>query len=115
MLAGVPEFADEYGFGALRCATDNVNGDNVEYIAFPTGSRHVFCFAYYVTPPPTSGTIVVRKEVSSPAGADQTFTFEGNVSYTRGPPLRPDGEGRRAGVGDVLPRRDAARATRRGR
>jgi uncharacterized repeat protein (TIGR01451 family) len=82
VLAGVPAFANGYAFGALRCATDNVNGDNVEYIAFPAGRRHVFCFAYYVVPPPTSGTIVVRKEVSTPAAADQTFTFEGNISYT---------------------------------
>jgi uncharacterized repeat protein (TIGR01451 family) len=76
------DFPDEFGFGALRCATDNVNGDNVEYIRFPTGSRHVYCFAYYVTPPPTSGTIVIRKQVTEPAGADQTFTFEGNISFT---------------------------------
>jgi len=75
-------FGETYAFGALRCATDNVNGDNVEYIRFPTGSRHVYCFAYYVVPPPTSGTIVIRKEVSSPANADKTFTFEGNISYT---------------------------------
>jgi uncharacterized repeat protein (TIGR01451 family) len=72
----------EYAFGALRCAIDNVNGDNVEYIKYPTGSRHVYCFAYYVVPPPTSGTIVIRKEVSSPADADKSFTFEGNISYT---------------------------------
>jgi uncharacterized repeat protein (TIGR01451 family) len=75
-------FPDTYAFGALRCATDNLNGDNVEYIAYPTGAEHVYCFAYYVVPPPTAGTIVIRKEVSSPADADQTFTFEGNISYT---------------------------------
>ena len=46
----------EYGFGALRCATDDVNGDNVEYVQYPAGSTHVFCFAYYVKPPPTGGT-----------------------------------------------------------
>jgi hypothetical protein len=27
----------EYAFGALRCATDNLNGDNVEFIYFPAG------------------------------------------------------------------------------
>lgn len=73
---------NEYGFGALRCATDNVNGDNVEYIQFPAGVRHVYCFAYYVVPPPTSGTIVIQKHVSTPANATQPFTFEGNISYT---------------------------------
>ena len=63
---GDPAFADEYGFGALRCAIDNLNGDNVEWIQFPAGSRHVYCYAYYVTPPPTSGTIIVRKQVTDP-------------------------------------------------
>jgi uncharacterized repeat protein (TIGR01451 family) len=82
ILAGIPAFADEFGFGALRCAIDNLNGDNVEWIQFPTGSRHVYCYAYYVTPPPTSGTIIVRKQVSDPPNADQTFVFEGNISYT---------------------------------
>jgi hypothetical protein len=75
-------FPEQYAFGALRCATDNVNGDNVEYIRFPSGSRHVYCFAYYVTPPPTSGTIVVEKAIDGADGVGGTFTFEGNISYT---------------------------------
>ena len=75
-------FPNTYAFGALRCATDNVNGDNVEYIKFPSGSQHVYCFAYYVVPPPTSGKIVIKKQVSDPPNADQNFTFEGNISYT---------------------------------
>jgi len=76
-------FPAQYGFGALRCAIDNLNGDNVEWIAFPTGARHVFCYAYYVRPPPTSGTIVVRKVVDDPAATTPNdFRFEGNVSYT---------------------------------
>ena len=66
VLAGVPAFADQFGFGALRCAIDNLNGDNVEWIQYPAGGRHVYCYAYYVTPPPTSGTIVIRKQVSDP-------------------------------------------------
>ena len=82
VLYGIPAFKDRYGFGALRCAIDNLNGDNVEWIKLPTGSRHVYCYAYYVTPPPTSGTIVIRKEVADPPQADQTFTFQGSISYT---------------------------------
>ena len=71
-----------YGFGALRCATDNLNGDNVEWISYPTGATHVFCFAYYVKPAPTSGTITVRKKVTLPSGTPaQTLRFTGNVSY----------------------------------
>jgi hypothetical protein len=73
-----------YGFGALRCAIDNYNGDNVEYIAYPLGARHVFCFAYYVASP-TSGTIVVRKEVDAPGDvAAHDFRFGGNLSYNPG-------------------------------
>jgi uncharacterized repeat protein (TIGR01451 family) len=76
-------FPGQYGFGALRCAVDNLNGDNVEWIGFPEGAEHVFCYAYYVKPPPTSGTIIVRKRVEAPAGtAKQRFRFEGNISYT---------------------------------
>jgi uncharacterized repeat protein (TIGR01451 family) len=75
------QYPNQYGFAALRCAVDNLNGDNVEWIGYPAGASHVFCFAYYVKPPPTSGTIIVRKEVSTPAGATQTFRFAGNISY----------------------------------
>jgi hypothetical protein len=88
--AGVPgdpvldaQYPGAYGFGALRCSLDALNGDNVEWIAFPTGARHVFCYAYYVKPPPTSGTIVVQKRLDVPPGsAAQTFTYRGNISYT---------------------------------
>jgi hypothetical protein len=79
------QFPDTYGFGALRCAADNVNGDNVEWVGFPQGSTNVFCFAYYVTPPPTSGTIVVTKQVPQGNTDTQTFDFTGNTSY------EPDG------------------------
>jgi Domain of unknown function DUF11 len=78
------EFPDEFGFGALRCAVDNLNGDNVEYISYPQGTEHVFCFAYYVRPPPTSGTIIVRKVVSDPPNATESFQFDGNLSFNPG-------------------------------
>lgn len=72
----------KYGFGALRCATDAVNGDNVEYIFFPGGVKHVFCYALYVTPPPTSGTITIKKQVvGAPAGDSAEFPFRGDISY----------------------------------
>ena len=83
VLDNVPAFTSQYGFAALRCATDNVNGDNVEYIRFPIGTQHVYCFAYYVKPPPTAGTIVIKK-ATDPANADLTFNFEGTVSYNPG-------------------------------
>jgi Domain of unknown function DUF11 len=72
----------QYGFGALRCATDDVNGDNVEYIYFPAGVTHVFCYGLYVLPPPTSGTITIRKHVvDAPAGEHPTFPFNGSLSF----------------------------------
>jgi len=78
---GTPQ-APDYGFGTMRCATDNVNGDNVEYVFFPSGTSHDFCYAYYVSPPPTSGTIVIRKRVvGAPAGADPAFPFGGDLSF----------------------------------
>lgn len=78
-------YPDQYAFGALRCAIDNLNGDNVEYVAFPQGTTHVFCFAYYVSPAPTAGTIVVRKEVDPAGDPDRHgFQFGGSLSYNPG-------------------------------
>ena len=70
--------APEYAFGTLRCATDNLNGDNVEFIYFPAGVTHVFCYAFYVKPPPPSGTITITKHVvGAPAGTHPAFNFPG--------------------------------------
>lgn len=72
----------QYGFGTLRCATDNLNGDNVEFIFFPVGVKHVFCYAFYVKPPPTTGMITIRKQVvGAPAGANPAFPFSGDISF----------------------------------
>lgn len=72
----------EYGFGALRCATDSLNGDNVEYIYFPTGVRHVFCYALYVKAPPTGGRITIEKRVTGTLSGDNpSFPFRGSISY----------------------------------
>ncbi len=72
----------EYGFGALRCGTDAVNGDNVEYLFFPSGVTQLFCYALYVLPPPTSGTITIEKKVSgAPAGENPGFNFTGSLSF----------------------------------
>lgn len=75
-----------YGFGALRCAKDNLNGDNVEFIAYPSGATHVFCYAFYVKPPPESGVITVTKRLDNglTLPVPQTFTFDGNLSFNPG-------------------------------
>ena len=89
-VPGTPITGDPnlYGFAALRCATDNLNGDNVEFIAYPTGGvNHVFCFAYYVSPAPKPGKIVVTKRLAPDNLPDdfpkQTFRFTGNISYEK--------------------------------
>jgi uncharacterized repeat protein (TIGR01451 family) len=72
----------EFGFGALRCATDDLNGDNVEYIYFPAGVTHVFCYGIYVKPPPTSGLITIKKKVvDAPANTTPSFPFNGDLSF----------------------------------
>lgn len=79
------QFPGQYGFGALRCAIDNLNGDNVEWVKFPVGVRHVFCFAFDVTPPPGAGTIIIETTVAgAPPGTTQTFPYTGTVSYNPG-------------------------------
>lgn len=73
-----------FGFGALRCAQDHLNGDNVEFVSFPQNTSHVFCFYYAVSPPPTAGLITVRKQISpdSPVSTgNYPFRFDGDVSY----------------------------------
>ncbi len=92
---------EEYGFAALRCARDAVNGDNVETVAYPEGARHVFCYYYAVTPPPTAGTITVRKEIAAGTSGSGTFRFDGDVSYAD-----TDGDG----VGDFVLEASSTRA-----
>ena len=73
---------ETYAFGALRCATDNLNGDNVEWISYPPDDAHVFCFAYYVKPAPTSGTINVVKEVTLPTASTRSVSASRATSPT---------------------------------
>ncbi|GAA4247522.1 hypothetical protein ACFQZ5_42255 [Dactylosporangium darangshiense] len=71
-----------YGFGALRCAIDGHTGGNVQWIGFPAGTRHVFCFAYYVKGAPATGTLIVRARTTHPVGYPQRFAFDASPSYT---------------------------------
>ena len=61
----------------------------------------MFCYAYYVKPPPTSGTIIVRKELTADTPSDTasaTFPFKGNISFNGDESFaltaRPGGPGR---------------------
>lgn len=88
------EFPGRYGFGALRCAIDNLNGDNVEFISYPSGTTHVFCYSYNVVPPPQAAILRVTKEIDVAAtGIDETFRFcgPGHTPGAVSPSYEPDG------------------------
>lgn len=68
-------------FGTMRCATDNANGDNIEWVGAPAGTRHVFCYAYYVGAAQESGKIIIQKVVPQ-GGSGISFGFSGNLSFT---------------------------------
>lgn len=78
-LNGNPNIA----FGTLRCAIDNANADNIEWLGVTNGARHMYCYAYYVDTAEKSGTIIVRKVVPQ-GGAGVSFGFGGNLSFTSG-------------------------------
>ena len=72
------------GSGRFAARLDDLNGDNVETIQFPTGARHQSSATRTTsTPPPTSGTIVIRKQVEGSA-TSETFHYGGNLSYNEG-------------------------------
>ena len=73
--------AGKYGFGALRCAVDNLNGDNVEWVGFPSGQTHVFCYYYAVTPPKPAATVTIVKQLGLGATSPEIFHFRGDISY----------------------------------
>lgn len=98
-----PLGAGTVSFGALRCATDNNNGDNVEFVQFPKDTRHVFCYAYYVAQPPEPVTIVIRKQLTERSPGGTTFTFGGDTSFIPGGSftLTPPAAGGRADISFV--------------
>ncbi|MFG2037415.1 hypothetical protein [Dactylosporangium sp. NPDC048998] len=81
LLAGAQSGNPGYGFGALRCALDGHSGGNVQWIGFPSGVRHVFCFAYYVRAAPATGTLIVRARTTRSPGYPQRFAFDASPSY----------------------------------
>jgi len=81
---GSAAFGNRYAFGALRCAIDNLNGDNVEWVGFPTGQSHVFCYYYAVDRLPQPGTIQINKVLTNAGVSVPSFPFTGTVSYNPG-------------------------------
>lgn len=84
--------AGAHAFGAFRCAIDNRTGRNIQAIAFPAGTSHVFCFAYYVSAAlPAAAAPAARTSTSIPAPIYVTVVkrvagappdFSASVSFT---------------------------------
>lgn len=72
---------DGYAFGALRCAVDGRTGGNIQWLTFPAGIRHVFCYAYYVKGAGTPGTVTVRMRTTRPIGYPQPVPFKSDLSF----------------------------------
>lgn len=70
-------------FGTLRCAIDNANADNIEWLGTSGATKHMFCYAYYVDTAEKSGTITIRKVVPK-GGSGVSFGFSGDLSFTPG-------------------------------
>jgi hypothetical protein len=81
---GTAAYPNQYAFGALRCAVDNLNGDNVEWVGFPSGQSHVFCYYYAVALPPLPGVIQISKVLTNAGSSTPTFPFTGSISYNPG-------------------------------
>jgi hypothetical protein len=67
-----------HSFGVLRCAIDGRTGGNTQWIAFPAGVRHVFCYAYYVRGVAT-GTLTAKLRTTRPVGYPQRIPFESTL------------------------------------
>lgn len=79
---GTPDkpVGDGYAFGALRCAVDGRTAGNLQWLSFPSGVRHVFCYAYYVKGAGAGGTVTVRMRTTRPVGYPQRVPFTSGLS-----------------------------------
>ncbi|NJC63468.1 hypothetical protein HC028_02925 [Planosporangium flavigriseum] len=61
---------------------DGRTAGNLQWLSFPPGVRHVFCYAYYVKGAEDSGTVMVRMRATRPVGFPQQVRFAGGLSFT---------------------------------
>ena len=91
------QYPGEYGFGALRCAIDNLNGDNVEWISFPAGPS-----TSSVTPTTSSRrrraarSSCARRSTRRPARRRRRSPSRGNISFNADESFDARGRTRRA-------------------
>ncbi|GII21152.1 hypothetical protein Pme01_07490 [Planosporangium mesophilum] len=95
---GTPDrpVGDGSGFGALRCAVDGRTAGNLQWLSFPSGVRHVFCYAYYVKGAAAGGTVTVRMRTTRPVGYPQPVPFVSGLTNAT------DGQFSLAGSGEPV-------------
>jgi hypothetical protein len=108
-----------YSFGALRCAVDGRTGGNVQWLTFPPGVRHVYCYAYYVKGRTDGRPVTSTSKVDPPSGTALVNLAAGDAvtcTYSMEPPpaapgltLRLRSPGATGAFGLTLPGRRAGR------
>ena len=71
-----------HSFAVLRCGIDGRTGGNTQWIGYPTGARHVFCYAYYVRGATATGTLTVKLRTSRAVGYPQRVPFTSTLSQS---------------------------------
>ncbi|GIJ53553.1 hypothetical protein [Virgisporangium aurantiacum] len=71
-----------FQFAVLRCAIDGRTGGNAQWIGYLPGTRHVFCFAYYVRNAAPTGTLAVKLRTTKAVGYAQRVPFTSNLSQS---------------------------------
>jgi hypothetical protein len=69
-----------HSFAVMRCGIDGRTGGNTQWIGFPTGARHVFCYAYYVRGATATGTLTVKLRTDRAVGYPQRVPFTSTLS-----------------------------------
>jgi hypothetical protein len=71
-----------HSFAVLRCGIDGRTGGNTQWIGFPAGARHAYCYAYYVRGATATGTITVKLRTSKAVGYPQRIPFGSTLSQS---------------------------------
>lgn len=69
-----------HSFAVMRCGIDGRTGGNTQWIGYPTGVRHVFCYAYYVRGATATGTLTVKLRTTRAVGYPQRIPFTSTLS-----------------------------------
>lgn len=81
---------DGLQFAVLRCGIDGRTGGNVQWIGYLPGSRHAYCYAYYVRGAAQAGTVTVKLRTTKAVGYPQRIPFASNLSQSGSFPMTAD-------------------------